>query len=80
MAITLFGGDDGTITNSNGRKVTVRWTGEQHLKEDFNNYMPRVTDWAEAIVPAKWMNVPQKLSRELEREKHAEYAATAKEV
>jgi hypothetical protein len=67
MAIELFGGDDGTITNSAGRKVTVRLIGEQHLKEDFNNYMPRVTDWAEAIQPAKWMNVPQKLSRELER-------------
>jgi hypothetical protein len=67
MAIQLFGGDDGTITNSDGRKVTVRWIGEQHLKEDFNSYMPRVTDWAESIQPAKWMNVPQKLSRELER-------------
>jgi hypothetical protein len=67
-AIEIFGDEDGSITNSDGRKIPVRWIGEQHLREDFNGYMPRVTDWAEAIQPAKWMSVPQKLSRQLEQE------------
>ena len=33
--------------------------------------MPRVTEWAEAIQPQRWMNVPQKLSRQLEKEEVA---------
>lgn len=43
-----------TITNSNGRKVPVRWIGEQHMIEDFG-YVPTPEDWLRHVESAAWM-------------------------
>jgi hypothetical protein len=52
-----------TITLSTGRIVPVRWIGEQHVQEDLG-HIPSVADWLCHITPQRWMNSPQKLSRE----------------
>jgi hypothetical protein len=46
-----------TITNSDGKDVYVRYVGEQHVKEDCNNYIPTAKEWVDMIVsgkPEKW--------------------------
>lgn len=45
-----------TITNSAGKKVPVRYIGEQHVKEDCGGIIPSVTDWLRCIKPERWMN------------------------
>lgn len=46
-----------TITNSNGRKVSVRDLGEQHVLEDFGNrFIPTVQDYLEDLPMKNWMN------------------------
>jgi len=62
MAVSLFGDEDRTITNSNGRKVPVVWVGEQHVIEDMG-FLPTFGDWAKSIQPNPWMNKPAKLSK-----------------
>lgn len=63
MAEKLFGV---TITNSNGRRIPVRWIGEQHVKEDCG-FLPSIQDWFLQIKPLRWMGVPPvKLEVELE--------------
>jgi hypothetical protein len=42
------------ITNSDGRRVPVRYLGEQHVKEDLGR-IPTVQDWLSQIKPARWM-------------------------
>lgn len=42
------------ITNSNGRKVSVRDVGEQHVKEDLD-CIPTVADWLSNINTQPWM-------------------------
>ena len=56
-----------TITLSTGRVIPVRWIGEQHVIEDCG-FIPSFSDWCKQIQPLPWMNKPQRLSRELEKE------------
>lgn len=56
-----------TIENSAGRKIPVRWIGEQHVIEDCGR-IPTLSDWLACIDPLPWMNKPRQLSRELARE------------
>jgi hypothetical protein len=56
-----------TITNSDGKKVPVRWIGEQHVREDCG-YIPSPQDWLVHLKPEKWMGRPPvKLEVELEK-------------
>lgn len=64
---TIFGK---TITNSNGRRIPVRWIGEQHVKEDLG-LIPSVNDWLKELRPKPWMNRTRKLEVELEEELRA---------
>ena len=40
-----------------GRKIPVRWIGEQHVKEDCG-FIPSMQDWFQHIKPQKWMGEP----------------------
>jgi hypothetical protein len=51
-----------TITNSDGRRVPVRYLGEQHVKEDLGR-IPTAQDWLSQIKPARWM-YGQRLGRD----------------
>lgn len=42
------------ITNSDGKKVPVRYIGEQHVTEDCGR-IPTVADWLSKIHPEPWM-------------------------
>jgi len=44
-----------TITNSDGKKVPVRYIGEQHVMEDCGGRVPSLADWLSQIQPQKWM-------------------------
>lgn len=45
-----------TITNSAGRKVSVRDIGEQHVMEDYaNRFIPSAQDFLEQIPMQEWM-------------------------
>lgn len=44
------------ITNSEGKKVPVRYIGEQHVMEDCGGRIPTVDDWFSQIKPAMWMS------------------------
>jgi hypothetical protein len=55
-----------TITISTGRRIPVRWVGEQHVKEDCG-FIPSIADWFHNIKWQKWMGEPPvKLEDELE--------------
>ena len=43
-----------TITNSDGKKVPVRFIGEQHVIEDLGR-IPSLQDWLVAIRAEPWM-------------------------
>ncbi len=43
-----------TFTNSAGRKVPVRFIGEQHVREDCRR-IPTVADWLKALPIEPWM-------------------------
>ena len=43
-----------TIVNSQGRKVPVRFIGEQHVNEDLG-WIPTMKDWFKHIQPESWM-------------------------
>lgn len=46
-----------TITNSSGRKVSVKDIGEQHCLLDFKGlFIPTLQDWLENIQFHDWMN------------------------
>ena len=54
----IFEAEDrfGTVlTNCEGRKVPVRFIGEQHVKEDCGGRIPSVSDWLAQMKPAPWM-------------------------
>jgi len=51
MAETIFGR---AVTTSTGRKVPVRFIGEQHVLEDLG-LIPTVADWLGNIKPETWM-------------------------
>lgn len=47
-----------SFTNSDGKTVYTRYVGEQHVKEDCNNYIPSAKEWMVAINSSnkpKWM-------------------------
>jgi hypothetical protein len=45
-----------TLTNSDGRQVSVRDVAEQHVLEDFGNrFIPSVQDYLEGIPMQDWM-------------------------
>ncbi len=43
-----------TITNSEGKRIPVRYIGEQHVKEDLGR-IPTAQDWLTQIKPERWM-------------------------
>ncbi len=53
-----------TITNSNGKKVPVRYIGEQHVKEDCGGRIPTRADWLSRIRPERWMSWGYQLTEE----------------
>ena len=38
-----------SFVNSDNRKVYTRYIGEQHVKEDCNNYVPSAKEWVNAL-------------------------------
>ena len=44
-----------TIGNSDGKRVPVRFIGEQHVKEDCGGMIPCLSDWFRQIRPERWM-------------------------
>ena len=45
------------ITNSDGKKVSVRDVGEQHVLEDFHNrFIPTAQDYLQEMEYKDWMN------------------------
>ena len=38
-----------SFLNSDGKEVFVRYIGEQHVKEDCNNYIPSAKEWLLAL-------------------------------
>ena len=47
-----------TFINSDGKTVYTRYVGEQHVREDCNNYIPSAKEWHMSIVKKqlhKWM-------------------------
>lgn len=65
-----------TIINSEGRKIPVRWVGEQHVEEDLG-FIPTPGWWLSVIKPERWMNRPRRLSKELAEEEEKEIAQRA---
>lgn len=47
------------ITNSDGKKVPVRFIGEQHVREDCGGIIPSVGDWLRGLEVKRWMSVGQ---------------------
>jgi hypothetical protein len=45
-----------SITNSDGRIVSVRAIGEFHVREDCGGIVPTVSDWLSRIRPETWMS------------------------
>ena len=64
-----------TITNSDGKKVPVRFIGEQHVKEDLG-FIPTVADFLRRINVEPWMmgNRGFKAPREFDKEKEVQEA------
>jgi len=51
----IFGSN---FSNSEGKTVYTRYVGEQHVKEDCNNYIPSAKEWLVALhseTKPKWM-------------------------
>ena len=44
------------ITNSDGKKVHVRYVAEQHIREDCGGRIPTVADWFRNIPREVWMS------------------------
>jgi hypothetical protein len=54
-----------TIIISTGKKIPVRWIGEQHVTEDLGK-IPSVQDWLDKMPLQHWMLRARRLSEELE--------------
>jgi len=52
LAEQLFGT---TLTNSEGKVVSVRDIGEDHVKEDTGGRIPTIQDWLRKLEPEPWM-------------------------
>lgn len=55
----VFGTD---IVISTGRRIPVRWIGEQHVIEDCGRLLT-FSDWASQLSPKSWMNKFNKLEK-----------------
>lgn len=44
------------FTNSDGKTIYTRYVGEQHVKEDCNNYIPSAKEWLVALRAKKKPN------------------------
>lgn len=42
-----------SFINSDGKTVYTRYVGEQHVKEDCNNYIPTAKEWVDMISSGK---------------------------
>ena len=42
-----------SFINSDGKTVYTRYVGEQHVKEDCNNYIPAAKEWVDMISSGK---------------------------
>lgn len=54
-----------SFVNSDGKQVFVRYVGEQHVREDCNNYIPSAKEWVDALQSDKkpiWMMKTMKLN------------------
>lgn len=51
------------ITNSDGKRVPVRYICEQHIKEDCGGRIPTVQDWLGHIQMQPWMNRGYKVEK-----------------
>lgn len=49
-----------TITNSEGKKIPVRFVAEQHVMEDCGR-IPTVAEWLSKIQPEPWMQRATKI-------------------
>ena len=56
-----------TITNSDGKKVPVRYIGEQHVMEDCGGRVPPLSDWLSQIQPQPWMARASKIAHRSRR-------------
>jgi hypothetical protein len=63
-AETIFGS---YITNSDGKKVPVRYIGEQHVMEDLG-FIPTFQDYVECMSIEKWMG-KQETHRRIKKDK-----------
>ena len=55
------------FTNSDGKIVYTRYIGEQHVKEDCNNFIPSAKDWIVALEKNErpiWMMKTMKIKLE----------------
>ena len=53
--------------NSDGKTVYTRYIGEQHVREDCNNYIPTAKEWVDGIQSKErpiWMMKTMKLEIE----------------
>lgn len=73
MAEKIFGK---TLKNSAGRRVPVRYVGEQHVQEDLGR-IPTLAEWLLCIKPQRWM---LGRGKDLEKELTAKPAAKKKLV
>lgn len=44
-----------TLTNAEGRVISIRDIAEDHVKEDCGGKIPTVEDWMKSIEPEPWM-------------------------
>ena len=44
-----------TITNADGKTISVRDIAEDHVKEDCGGKIPTIEDWMKSLEPQPWM-------------------------
>lgn len=59
LAERLYGDENGNITNSAGKKVSVRDICEEHIIEDMGR-IPAVTEYLEGMPFYEWLGGPKK--------------------
>lgn len=54
-----------SFINSDGKEIFTRYVGEQHVREDCNNYIPTAKEWVDALQSNEkplWMMKTMKLN------------------
>ena len=70
-----------TITNSNGRIVSVRDIGEQHILEDFGGrFIPTAQDYLQEMEIKSWMNTTSRGAYPPSHEKIAKTRVTVSTI